>query len=159
MKLRVIAVGKIKENYIQQGINEFITRLERHTDVEVTEAKAERIKGSLSSAEMEQVKEKEADRIIKQLNNRAYTIALDPHGKPMTSKGLAKSINNLQVQGYSSIEFIIGGTLGLHSKVREEADYVLTFSHMTFTHEMIRLILLEQVYRAFKIMKGEPYHH
>ncbi|GAB6099598.1 23S rRNA (pseudouridine(1915)-N(3))-methyltransferase RlmH [Halanaerocella petrolearia] len=159
MKSRIIAVGKIKENYVQQGIDDFKTRLQRHSDLEITEVKAERIKGNLSSSEMEQIKEKEADKIIKEINNRAYTIALDPHGKPMSSEGLAKSISNLQVQGYSSIEFIIGGTLGLHNKIREEADYVLTFSHMTFTHEMIRLILLEQLYRAFKIMKGEPYHH
>ncbi|GAB6137217.1 23S rRNA (pseudouridine(1915)-N(3))-methyltransferase RlmH [Halanaerobaculum tunisiense] len=159
MELHIIAVGKITESYVQKGIDEFITRLQRHAEVKTTEVKAEKINGNLSSAEMEQVKEQEADRIKDQINKRSYVIALDPHGKPMTSEGLAKSIGNLQVQGYSSIQFIIGGTLGLHTKIRELADYVLTFSHMTFTHEMIRLILLEQVYRAFKIMKGEPYHH
>ncbi len=158
MNIRVIAVGKIKENYIKQGINEFVKRLQRHVNLKVIEVNDERIAGNLSSTEMTQVKESEADRIISKLDNRSYTIALDPQGKAMTSEGLAKSIGNLQVQGYSSIEFIIGGALGLHQKVRDKADYVLSFSYMTFTHQMIRLILLEQVYRAFKIMKNEPYH-
>ncbi len=158
MKIRILTVGKIKENYINEGLNNYETRLQRHCDLEVIELKDERIMKNLSSAEMDKIKLKEAERIIDRIDNRSYTIVLDPQGKPMTSKGLAKSIGNLQVQGYSSIEFIIGGALGLHQKIRDEADYVLTFSHMTFTHQMVRLILLEQVYRAFKIMKGEPYH-
>jgi len=158
MKIRILTVGKIKENYISEGLNNYATRLQRHCDLEVIELKDERIMNSPSLAEMDKIKLEEAERIIARMDNRSYTIALDPQGKPMTSKGLAKSIGNLQVQGYSSIEFIIGGALGLHQRVRDEADYVLTFSHMTFTHQMIRLILLEQIYRAFKIMKGEPYH-
>lgn len=158
MNIRVIALGKIKENYINQGINEFVKRLQRHVSLEVIELKDEKIGGNLSSSEMTQIKEVEADKILDKLDNRAYTIALDPKGKPMTSEGLAKSISNLQLQGYSTIEFVIGGALGLHQKVRDNADYVLSFSHMTFTHQMIRLILLEQIYRAFKIMKNEPYH-
>nr|WP_276324746.1 23S rRNA (pseudouridine(1915)-N(3))-methyltransferase RlmH [Orenia marismortui] len=158
VNIKVISVGKIKENYINQGINEFVKRLQRHVNLEIIEVKDERISGNLSSSEMNQVKEEEADKILDKIDNRSYTIALDPQGKPMTSEGLAKSISNLQVQGYSSIEFIIGGALGLHQKIRDTADYVLSFSHMTFTHQMIRLILLEQVYRAFKIMKNEPYH-
>ena len=158
MKVRIIAVGKIKERYIQQGVNEFVERLQPYTDVEIVEVKSERVAGDLSSSEMEQVKEEEAEKLLSRLDDRGYTIALDPHGKPMTSEGLAKSINNIQVQGYSTVEFVIGGPLGLHEQLREKADYVLTFSHMTFTHQMIRLILLEQVYRAFKIMNNEPYH-
>lgn len=158
MQVRIVAVGQIKESYIQQGVNEFIKRLQPYTDVETVEVKAESTAGNLSSSEMEQVKEGEAEKLLARLQDRAYTIALDPHGKPMTSEGLAESINNLQVQGYSTIEFVIGGPLGLHERVREQVDYVLTFSHMTFTHQMVRLILLEQVYRAFKIMNNEPYH-
>ena len=158
MDIRLIVVGKIKERYIKEGIGEFKKRLQRHIDLEVIEIKDERIASNLSSSEMDQIKEKEANRILDKLDNRAYTIALDPQGKAMTSKGLAKSIGNLQVQGYSSIEFIIGGALGLHQKIRDKVDYVLSFSHMTFTHQMIRLILLEQIYRAFKIIKNEPYH-
>jgi len=158
MKVRVIAVGKIKESYINQGIDEFVKRLQRHTSLEVIEVKDEKISGNLSSSEMNQIKEAEGEKIIEKIDNRSYTIALDPQGKPMSSEGLAKSISNLQLQGYSSIEFIIGGALGLHENVRKSADYILSFSHMTFTHQMARLILLEQVYRAFKIMKNEPYH-
>ncbi|WP_027339609.1 23S rRNA (pseudouridine(1915)-N(3))-methyltransferase RlmH [Halonatronum saccharophilum] len=158
MKVRVISVGKIKESYIMQGINEFTKRLQRHVDLEVIEVKDEKIGGSLSSAEVEGIKKEEGQRILERLDARSYTIALDPQGKHMSSEGLAKSISNLQVQGYSSIEFIIGGALGLHKSVRDRSDYILSFSHMTFTHQMARLILLEQVYRAFKIIKGEPYH-
>ncbi|WP_408955371.1 23S rRNA (pseudouridine(1915)-N(3))-methyltransferase RlmH [Natroniella sp. ANB-PHB2] len=158
MEVRIIAVGKIKEGYIQQGINDFCNRLKHYTKVDILEVKDEKIRNKLSSSEIEQIKEKEAEKIIAKLNERAYTIALDPQGKPMTSEGLAKSIGNLQVQGYSNIEFIIGGALGLDQKIRNIADYVLTFSHMTFTHQMIRLLLLEQVYRGFKILNNEPYH-
>jgi 23S rRNA (pseudouridine1915-N3)-methyltransferase len=158
MEIKILAIGKVKESYIKQGMEEFINRLTPYTEVEIIEVKGEQVKGNLSSAEMEQVKKKEMDKLLKRADDRAYTIALDSDGKPMTSEGLAKSISNLQVQGYSSIEFIIGGPLGLHEKIKEEVDYVLTFSHLTFTHQMIRLILLEQVYRAFKIMNNEPYH-
>ncbi|MCK8816683.1 23S rRNA (pseudouridine(1915)-N(3))-methyltransferase RlmH [Natroniella sulfidigena] len=158
MKIRIITVGKVKENYINQGIDQFCKRLQGYTKLDILEVKDEKIGNNLSSAEVKQIKEEEAEKIMTKLDDRAYTIALDPQGKPMTSEGLAKSIGNLQVQGYSTIEFIIGGALGLAQKIRNIADYVLTFSHMTFTHQMIRLILLEQVYRAFKILRNEPYH-
>ncbi|MGM0370828.1 MAG: 23S rRNA (pseudouridine(1915)-N(3))-methyltransferase RlmH [Bacillota bacterium] len=158
MEIRIIAVGKINQNYAQQGINEFSKRLTNYCNLTITEIDDERINNNLSSKEIEQVKETEGEKIIATSNDRSYTIALDPNGKAMTSEGLAKSISNLQVQGYSSIEFIIGGALGLHQNVREAADYVLTFSHLTFTHQMIRLVLLEQIYRAFKIKNNEPYH-
>ena len=159
MQIRIVAVGKVKENYIRQGIEEFTKRLSPYTEVKMIEVKPEKAGKNLSSAEIEQVKEKEADKLLSCLQERAYTIALDLQGKPMTSEGLAKSIDNLQVQGYSTLEFIVGGSLGLAEKVREQVDYLLTFSHMTFTHQMVRLILLEQLYRAFKIMNNEPYHH
>ena len=159
MDVRVIAVGKIKQDYAQQGINEFSKRLGRYCNLEIKEVKAERIEKNLSQKEMDKIKKKEGERIISALNDRAYTIALDANGKAMTSEGLAKSIGNLQVQGSSSIEFVIGGALGLHENIKETADYLLTFSHLTFTHQMVRLILLEQVYRAFKIKHNEPYHH
>ena len=158
MEIKIIAVGKVKQNYAQQGINEFSKRLTNYCNLEVVEVNDERINKNLSSKEMDQIKKKEGEKIIGAMNNRAYTIALDSNGKAMTSKGLAKSISNLQVQGYSSIEFIIGGALGLHQNVKDKSDYILTFSHLTFTHQMIRLILLEQIYRAFKIKNNEPYH-
>ena len=158
MDIRIVAVGKIKQNYAKEGINEFSKRLQRYCNLEVIEVDDERINNNLSQKEMNKIKKTEGERIISALDDRAYTIVLDPNGKPMSSEGLAKSINNLQVQGYSSIEFVIGGALGLHENVKKAADRLLTFSHLTFTHQMIRLILLEQIYRAFKIKNNEPYH-
>lgn len=158
MKINVVAAGKIKEDYIYNGINEFITRLQPYCRVEILEVSDERIPKNASGAEIEMVKAREGERILERLPEDSYLIVLDRRGKPMTSEGLAKSINNLQVRGVSEISFIIGGALGLHKDVLDRADYILSFSHMTFTHQMIRLILLEQVYRAFKILRGEPYH-
>ncbi|MBM7557570.1 23S rRNA (pseudouridine(1915)-N(3))-methyltransferase RlmH [Halanaerobacter jeridensis] len=158
MDIRIVAVGKIKQNYAKEGISEFSKRLQRYCNLEVIEVDDERINNNLSQKEMDKIKKTEGERIISALDGRAYTIVLDPNGKPMSSEGLAKSINNLQVQGYSSIEFVIGGALGLHENVKKAADRLLTFSHLTFTHQMIRLILLEQIYRAFKIKNNEPYH-
>ncbi|MGM0501082.1 MAG: 23S rRNA (pseudouridine(1915)-N(3))-methyltransferase RlmH [Bacillota bacterium] len=158
MEIRVVAVGKIKQSYAKQGIKEFSKRLQNYCNLEVVELEDEKINNNLSSKEQDKIKEKEGQRIISALNDRAYTIVLDPDGKAMTSENLSKSISNLQVQGYSSIEFVIGGALGLGQNVKKAADYILTFSHFTFTHQMIRLILLEQIYRAFKIKNNEPYH-
>ncbi|SJZ49442.1 23S rRNA (pseudouridine(1915)-N(3))-methyltransferase RlmH [Selenihalanaerobacter shriftii] len=158
MKINVIALGKLKSDYIQAGAAEFIKRLSRYADLNIIELRDERIGSNLSNAEKDQIKKKEAKKIKEKVSNTSYSIALDPQGKHMTSPGLAKSIGNLQVQGYSEIDFIIGGALGLHKDINKLADYVLSFSNMTFTHEMIRLLLLEQIYRAFKIMRGEEYH-
>lgn len=158
MKINIIAVGKIKTDYIQRGIDEFSKRLSRYTDLNIIEVRDERIGSDLSQAEQEQLKKREAEKVKEKLNSSSYTIALDPKGKHMTSTGLAKSIGNLQVQGYSEIDFIIGGALGLHTDIKEAANYILSISHMTFTHEMSRLIILEQIYRGFKIMRGEEYH-
>ncbi|MGM0471315.1 MAG: 23S rRNA (pseudouridine(1915)-N(3))-methyltransferase RlmH [Bacillota bacterium] len=158
MKINLVTVGDLSTDYLQVGVAEFKKRLNRYLDLNVITVAAERLGNNLSQAAKKQIKEEEAERIIKQLDSRSYSIALDNEGKHMTSKGLAKSIGNLQVRGYSEIDFIIGGTLGLHQKVRDEADYVLTLSNMTFTHEMVQLILLEQIYRAFKIINGETYH-
>ena len=158
MEINIIAVGKIKENYIQNGINNYVKRMQRFSEVNMDEVKAEKIKENLSAAQMEQVKQKEGERVLSKIPDNNYIIALSVKGKPMTSKGLAKSIQNLQVQGHSSITFLVGGSLGLSDEVLEQADYTLSLSHMTFTHQMIRLILLEQIYRAFKIINGEPYH-
>ncbi|MBM7622853.1 23S rRNA (pseudouridine(1915)-N(3))-methyltransferase RlmH [Sporohalobacter salinus] len=158
MQVNLITVGSLKTDYIQRGSDEFRKRLSRYSDLDIIEVKAEKLGSNLSEGQKDKIKKQEAERIIDKMNNSAYSIALDYQGKHMTSKGLAKSISNLQVQGYSKLEFIIGGTLGLHDQIRKEADYVLALSNMTFTHEMARLILLEQIYRAFKILNGENYH-
>lgn len=158
MQVNLITIGSLKADYIQRGSDEFSKRLSRYTDLDIIEVKAEKLRSNLSDAEKDKIKKQEAERILNKMSNTAYSIALDYQGKHMTSKGLAKSINNLQLQGYSELEFIIGGTLGLHGQVKDAADHVLSLSNMTFTHEMARLILLEQIYRAFKILNGEEYH-
>ncbi len=158
MEINIIAVGKVKENYLNEGIDEFNKRLQPYTRVNITEVSDEKIPSHPSRAEKEQVKEKEGEHLLGILPENTYLIALDVNGKPMTSPGLAKSIQNLQVRGQSSITFVIGGALGLAAEVLQKADYHLSLSHMTFTHQMARLILIEQIYRAFKIIRGEPYH-
>ncbi|MFW5999608.1 MAG: 23S rRNA (pseudouridine(1915)-N(3))-methyltransferase RlmH, partial [Halanaerobiaceae bacterium] len=158
MNISIIGVGKIRENYVEKGIDDFVERLKHYCDLELIEVSGEKVPKNPSGAQIEQVKEKEGKRIIEKIPGRDYVIALSVKGKPMTSEGLAKSLQNLQNRGISSISFLVGGALGLSEEVMEEADYTLSLSHMTFTHQMIRLILLEQIYRAFKIMKGEPYH-
>ena len=158
MKVNLIAVGSLKSDYLQAGVADFEKRLQNYVDLKIVEVKAKKIRKNLSQAQQEQLKKEEAEELIAKLSNSSYSIALDSQGKPMTSVGLAKSIGNLQVQGYSELDFIIGGTLGLHNLIKEEADYLLSLSHLTFTHEMVRLIILEQIYRAFKIINGEEYH-
>jgi len=158
MEINIIAVGKIKESYIQNGINNYIDRLKRFCKVNIYEVKSEKIRDNLSSAQTEKLKNKEGKKVLAKVPDNNYVIALSVKGKPMTSEGLAKSIQNVQMKSYSSIAFLVGGPLGLSDEVIDKADYNLSLSHMTFTHQMIRLILLEQIYRAFKIIEGEPYH-
>jgi 23S rRNA (pseudouridine1915-N3)-methyltransferase len=158
MEINIVAVGRVKEEYISLGIADFTKRLLPYTKVNIVNINDEKIPTNHAEAEAKIIKEKEGERILGALPDNTYTIALDVKGKPMTSPGLAKSIHNLQLHGHSSISFIIGGALGLSQEVSEVADYSMSLSHMTFTHQMVRLILLEQVYRAFKIIRGEPYH-
>jgi 23S rRNA (pseudouridine1915-N3)-methyltransferase len=158
MEINIIAVGKIKEDYIKSGIEDFIKRLIHIIKLNIIELDDEKIPTNISKSLIKQIKEKEGERILARIPNNTYIIVLDSRGKPTTSEGLAKSIQNLQLRGNSSITFIIGGALGLSRSVKEAGDYILSFSYMTFTHQMIRLFLIEQVYRAFKIIRGEPYH-
>ncbi|HHU92165.1 MAG TPA: 23S rRNA (pseudouridine(1915)-N(3))-methyltransferase RlmH [Halanaerobiaceae bacterium] len=158
MEINIISVGRLKERYLQEGIDEFIKRLRPYSRINMIELADERIPANPSLKEQEAIKNKEGERILSSLGERTYVIALDIKGKPMSSEGLARSIQDLQVQGYSSISFIIGGALGLSTDLLKRADFRLSISQMTFTHQMVRLILLEQVYRAFRIIRGEPYH-
>lgn len=158
MEINIISVGKVKERYIQEGIDEFIKRLRSYTRINIIEITDERIPANPSLKEQESIKEREGERIMGSLAARSYVIAMDVKGKPMSSEGLARSIQDLQISGYSSISFVIGGALGLSTEVLKRADFRLSLSHMTFTHQMVRLILLEQVYRSFRIIRGEPYH-
>jgi len=158
MDINLITVGSLKSPFLEPGIQEFKKRLSRYCNLNIIEISDETVPKNYSDKDIEALQALEGERIIKKIPERTYIFALDVKGKPMTSTGFAKSLNNLQVRGYSSFSFIIGGATGLSDFVIQKADYRFSLSHMTFTHQMIRLILLEQIYRAFKINNNEPYH-
>ncbi|MGE6369434.1 23S rRNA (pseudouridine(1915)-N(3))-methyltransferase RlmH [Planococcus kocurii] len=158
MNISIISVGKLKEKYLKSGIEEYIKRLGSYSKINEIEVADEKAPEQLSEADMEIVKKKEADRIMAKISADAYVIALAIDGKMKTSEQLAKDIESLMTYGRSKIVFVIGGSLGLHDEVLKRADEKLSFSKMTFPHQLMKLILVEQVYRAFRIMKGEPYH-
>ncbi|ANU09393.1 23S rRNA (pseudouridine(1915)-N(3))-methyltransferase RlmH [Planococcus antarcticus DSM 14505] len=158
MNISIISVGKLKEKYLKSGIEEYIKRLGSYSKINEIEVADEKAPEQLSDADMEIVKKKEADRILAKISPDAYVIALAIDGKMKTSEQLAKDIESLMTYGRSKIVFVIGGSLGLHDEVLKRADEKLSFSKMTFPHQLMKLILVEQVYRAFRIMKGEPYH-
>lgn len=158
MKITIIGPGKLKEQYLKDGIAEFTKRLTSYTKLEIIEVNDEKCPENLSSADRSIVKKKEGERIISKLSPSSYIITLELEGKHLTSKELSNKIENITVRGYSHITFIIGGSLGLHSIVREKSHFKLCFSKMTFPHQMMKLILIEQIYRSFRILKNEPYH-
>lgn len=158
MNISIIAVGKIKEKYIKEGIEEFKKRLSRYCSIEIVEVPDEKAPENISTKEEEQIKEKEGQNILKNIKDNTYVVALDLKGKELTSEELSDFIKNLGIKGNSNVAFVIGGSLGLSKEVLNRADFRLCFSKMTFPHQLMRLILLEQVYRGFRIMKGEPYH-
>ena len=158
MNITIVTVGKLKEKYLKMGIEEFSKRLGAYAKVNVVEVADEKAPESLSDADMEIVKKKEAERILAKIGSDAYVIALAIEGKMKTSEELAADLESLMTYGRSKVAFVIGGSLGLHDSVIKRADELLSFSKMTFPHQMMKLILLEQVYRAFRIMKNEPYH-
>ena len=158
MKIRVICVGKIKEKFYRMAIDEYIKRLGRYCKPEIIEVADEKTPDNASTHEVELIKDKEGERILKNIRKDGAVIALAIEGKMLSSEQLADKISQLGVKGESHIQFIIGGSLGLSEKVLKEADMLLSFSKMTFPHQLMRVILLEQIYRAFKISRREPYH-
>lgn len=158
MDIKIVSVGKLKEKYLKNGIAEYSKRLGAYTKYEVVEVSDEQAPENLSEADMEIVKQKEADRILSKIPKDAYVFALDLAGKEYTSPEFSKAIEKLMIHGRSKIYFVIGGSLGLHKDVLDRSDAKISFGKMTYPHQLIRLILTEQIYRAFKIMKGEPYH-
>lgn len=143
---------------MKQGIAEYLKRLSAYAKVEIIEVADEKAPEELSILEMEQVKQKEGERILAKISHDTYVIALAIQGKMMSSEELADSIDKLMTYGKSKISFVIGGSLGLSADVLKRADEHLSFSKMTFPHQLMRLILVEQIYRAFRINRGEPYH-
>lgn len=158
MNIQVIAVGKIKEQYLQAGIEEYSKRIQRYGRLQVTELKEESFNEPLTSRELDLILAREGERILGKLNPRAYLIALDRQGQFWSSEQLAERFQTLAVAGTSQINFIIGGSLGLDPRVLEQAQANLSFSKFTFPHQLMRLILVEQIYRAFTIVQGERYH-
>ncbi|MCI6738367.1 MAG: 23S rRNA (pseudouridine(1915)-N(3))-methyltransferase RlmH [Intestinibacter sp.] len=158
MRINIVCVGKIKEKYLKLGIDEFKKRLSKYCKLDIIELDDEKAPENLSDKEMEMIKDKEGRKILAKIKDTSYVIALAIDGKSLSSEELADTINKLGIKGISNISFVIGGSLGLSDEVLSRADYKLSFSKMTFPHQLMRLILLEQIYRSYRINNGEPYH-
>ena len=158
MKITVITVGKIKEKYLRDAIAEYAKRLSRYCKLEIVEVADEKTPDQASETVEEQIRDKEGERILKYIRDDMYVITLEIGGKMLSSEELADKVNMLGIQGQSSVAFVIGGSIGLGREVLKRSDYALSFSKMTFPHQLMRVILLEQVYRSYRIINGEPYH-
>ena len=158
MKITILCVGKVKEKFYRDGIAEFVKRLSRYCKLEIVEVADEKTTEDASETEIRIVKEKEGERLLKNIKDDAYVICLCIDGKQLDSEQLSEKIEKLGIQGTSHICFVIGGSLGLADEVVKRANFKLSFSPMTFPHQLMRLILLEQIYRAYRIMNHEPYH-
>ena len=158
MKITLITVGKIKEKYLKDAIAEYSKRLSRYCKLEIIEVTDEKTPDHASESVEDAIRSKEAERIQKYIKEDAYIITLEIGGKQLASEELAEKIDKLGIQGVSHIIFIIGGSIGLGREVLSRSDYALSSSKMTFPHQLMRVILLEQIYRSYRIINGEPYH-
>ena len=158
MKIKIYCIGHLKENYLKEGINEYLERLKPYTQVEILEVDDESINNNPSPKDIENVKNKEGQKVIKLLKNNEYLIGLDLVKKQLTSEEFAQYITDKFVIGGANISFVIGGSYGLSDELKKRCNDRLSLSNMTFLHQMTRLILLEQIYRAFKINRNEVYH-
>ncbi|GAB6159097.1 23S rRNA (pseudouridine(1915)-N(3))-methyltransferase RlmH [Desulfotomaculum varum] len=158
MKISILAVGKLKEKYLEAGIKEYLKRLAPYARLDIVEVPDESCADHASAAEEDQVRRKEAARLLKRIRPGTFLIVLDPRGRQYTSEEMAQQLQSLALKGRSDITFIIGGSLGLAPEILQRADISLSFSKLIFPHQLMRLMLLEQIYRWFKIIKNEPYH-
>mgnify|MGYP002509458604 CR=1 FL=1 len=158
MKITVITVGKLKERFFREAVSEYEKRLGRYCRLEIRETADEKTPDGASETEREQILQKEGERIAKLLPDNAYVVTLEIEGQRFSSESFAGEISRLGVNGVGHIVFVIGGSLGLHNSIKKRADLAASFSDMTFPHQLMRVILLEQIYRAFRIINGEPYH-
>lgn len=158
MKITILCVGKIKEAFYRQAIDEYVKRLGKYCKIEIIEVSDEKTPDKASEAIENQIKEKEAERLIEKLKDDSYIFTLEIKGKKFTSEAFAETIEKLTIQGKSHLAFVIGGSLGLHEKVLKLSNQSISFSDMTFPHQLMRVILTEQIYRAFRIINKEPYH-
>lgn len=158
MRISIICVGKIKEKFYRDAIDEYVKRLGKYCKPEIIEVADEKTPDKASAAEEEQIKAKEAERILSKIKDDAFVCTLEILGKKYSSEGLARMLEQTAISGRSHIAFVIGGSLGLHSSVMKQSDLAISFSDMTFPHQLMRVILCEQIYRAYRIISGEPYH-
>ncbi|MDT8718686.1 23S rRNA (pseudouridine(1915)-N(3))-methyltransferase RlmH [Clostridium sp. 19966] len=158
MNISLVTVGKLKEKYLKSAVEEYAKRLSRYCRLDIIELQDEKTPDNASEKEEIIIKEKEGEAILKHIKENSYVMAMAIDGKNITSVEFADMINDLGVKGNSNIVFVIGGSLGLSDKVLKRADYKLSFSKMTFPHQLFRVMLLEQIYRGYRIINGEPYH-
>lgn len=158
MKVTILAVGKLKEKYLKQGIAEYSKRLGPYTKLDIIEVPDEQAPENLSETQMIQVKEKEGQRLLEKVKETDFVITLEIQGKLVSSEELSKTIATQMVRGKSHFVFVIGGSLGLSDAVMKRSNYAISFGRITYPHQLMRLVLTEQIYRSFRIMKGEPYH-
>ena len=158
MHIKIITVGKLKEKYLVQGIAEYTKRLSKYAKIDLIEVPDEKAPENLSQAEMIQVKEKEGERILAKIKDQEFVFVLAINGNQPSSEDFAKQIDNLGIQGKSQLTFVIGGSLGLSENVMKRSNEQISFGKMTYPHQLMKLILVEQIYRAYRIIKGEPYH-
>ncbi len=157
-KITVITVGKIKEKYLRDAVAEYAKRLSKYCKLEIIEVADEKTPDQAREVVEEQIRDKEAERILKYVKEEGYLITLEIRGKQLTSEEFSEKLEKLGVQGRSHIIFVIGGSIGLGRAVLDRSDFALSFSKMTFPHQLMRVILLEQIYRSYRIMNREPYH-
>ena len=158
MKIKIVTVGKLKEKYLKDGIAEYTKRLGRFTKVEMIELLDEKTPDRASDLENQQILEKEGNRILAKVGDREYVIALAIEGEQFPSEKFSKTIEEVTVRGYSEITFLIGGSLGLSPAVKKRANLLMSFGKLTLPHQLMKLVLIEQIYRAFMIQQGSPYH-
>ncbi|MDY2991510.1 23S rRNA (pseudouridine(1915)-N(3))-methyltransferase RlmH [Hornefia butyriciproducens] len=158
MNITVICIGKLKERYWREAVGEYSKRLGSYCSLRIQELKEARLPAGAGPAEEEAVKIAEGEEILSRVNKDMFVVSLEIRGKRMSSETLAEKLRSLALEGRNEIAFVIGGSLGLSEAVSRRADLKLSFSDMTFPHQMMRVILLEQIYRSFRIIRGEPYH-
>lgn len=158
MNISIVSVGKIKEKYLNEGIKEYSKRLSKYCSLKIIEVDDKKASENLSDKEIDIIKNKEGEKILSKIPSGVYVIALAIEGKQLSSEALSDKLNETMIEGNSHLVFVIGGSLGLSEDVLKRANMKLSFSKMTFPHQLMRMILLEQVYRSFRIMRNEPYH-
>ncbi|GGE23987.1 23S rRNA (pseudouridine(1915)-N(3))-methyltransferase RlmH [Streptococcus himalayensis] len=158
MKIKLVTVGKLKEKYLKDGLAEYVKRIGRFAKVDIIELPDEKTPDKASQAEKQQILEKEGERILGKIQDREFVIALAIEGKNYSSEEFSQVLADTAIRGFSDLTFVIGGSLGLDERVKKRAQLLLSFGKMTLPHQLMRLVLVEQIYRAFMINQGSPYH-